>query len=194
VGGDTTKGALSITINATGVIAKNQALMRSGAQVGDIVFVSNTLGDAGLAWHHLQSGKTPSTTLLEKFNRPEPQIKLGQALLGVASSCIDISDGLEQDLSHILSSSEVGAVIDIQVLPLSKEVSQYIVQTQDWCIALSGGDDYELCFTVPKVQINDIRSIEKSLSITLTQIGIITSKQGLKVKGLKQDCQSYQHF
>ncbi|WXU00806.1 MAG: Thiamine-monophosphate kinase [Catillopecten margaritatus gill symbiont] len=193
VGGDTTKGTLSISINATGVV-KKQALLRSNAQVGDAIFVSNTLGDAALAWQQIQAQQTPTPALLKQFNRPKPQIKLGQSLLGIANSCIDISDGLQQDLSHILAHSKVGAVINIEALPLYNEVAQYITDTGDWCVALAGGDDYELCFTVPQAQLNTIQSIEKKLGIVLTKIGVITDKQGLEIKGLEGDCQSYRHF
>ncbi len=192
IGGDTTKGMLSITINATGTI-QGVALMRSGAKVGDGIFVSNTLGDAALAWQQIQNQKIPSRNLLTQFNHPEPQVKLGQVLLGVASSCIDISDGLEQDLSHILSHSKVGASIDLDALPLSDEVAQYIAKTGDWCVALAGGDDYELCFTVPESQLDTIQSIEKKLGVVLTKIGVIV-ESGLEIKGLDKTCQSYQHF
>ena len=194
IGGDTTKGALSITINATGTLVKNQALLRSGAKVGDNIFVSNTLGDAALAWQQIQRQYTPSTSLLAQFNCPQPQVKLGQALLGVASSCIDISDGLEQDLSHILLHSKVGASIKVNTLPLSVEVTAHIANTQDWCVALAGGDDYELCFTAPKTQMDALRIIEKKLHIPITKIGVITNEQGLKIKGLNENCQSYRHF
>ncbi len=194
VGGDTTRGKLSITINATGVVDKNQALLRSGAKIGDSIFVSNTLGDAALAWQQIQNQQIPSNLLLQQFNRPKPQIELAQSLLGIANSCIDISDGLEQDLSHILAQSGVGASIDLQTLPLSKVVMQYITKTQDWCVALAGGDDYELCFTVSPTRIHHIKSIEKDLNIKLTKIGVITEKIGLKILGLQQNCQSYRHF
>ncbi|RUA06383.1 MAG: thiamine-phosphate kinase [Gammaproteobacteria bacterium] len=193
VGGDTTKGALSITINATGVV-KGQALMRSGAKVGDSIFVSNTIGDAALAWQQMQMQQVPSVDLLKQLNCPEPQINLSQALLGVANSCIDISDGLQQDLSHILTRSKVGATINVDALPLSNEVTQHINNTDDWCIALAGGDDYELCFTVSKAQLDSIQSIEKELGIVLTKIGMITNGQGLIIKGLNETCQSYRHF
>ena len=193
IGGDTSKGALSITINATGTI-QNQILMRSGAEVGDGIFVSNTLGDAALAWQQIQQQQDPSAALLKQFNRPQPQIKLGQALSAIANSCIDVSDGLQQDLSHILARSKVGAGIDVNALPLADEVAQHIANTGDWCVALAGGDDYELCFTVPALKIKALRSIEKKLGIVLTKIGVITYKQGLQIEGLDKTCQSFQHF
>lgn len=193
IGGDTTKGALSITINATGTIKQGKTLLRSGAQVGDSIFISNTLGDAALAWYKIQNQQIPSAELLDKFNRPQPQIKLGQALLGVANSCIDLSDGLQQDLAHILTQSKVGANINVNTLPISIEVMQYIADTNDWCVALAGGDDYELCFTVPELQLTTIQLIEKELSIVLTKIGVITESDFV-IKGLDKNCRSYQHF
>ncbi|SMN16410.1 Thiamine-monophosphate kinase [uncultured Candidatus Thioglobus sp.] len=199
IGGDTTKGVLSITINATGTLEKNQTLLRSGAQVGDSIFVSNTLGDAALAWQQLQNQQSPSTALLKKFNHPEPQIKLGQFLLGIANSCIDISDGLQQDLSHILTRSKVEAIIDLDALPLSAEVSKHIANTSDWCVALAGGDDYELCFTVPEAHISKLKAVQQELGIILTKIGVITSKNlisqcRLTIKDLDKACKPYQHF
>ncbi len=195
VGGDTTKGKLSITINATGVVSQNTAMLRSGAQVGDYIFVSNTLGDAALAWHQLQQGKEPSKGLLQQFNRPQPQVELGKVLVDIANSCIDISDGLEQDLSHILNSSNVGARINISDLPLSDELITYIENSYDWCLPLSGGDDYELCFTVSQENIKKVEALEKTLNIRLTAIGIVTKELGLERLGMfKDECSSYQHF
>lgn len=194
IGGDTTKGALSITINVMGEVPAGKALLRSSAQTGDLIFVSGTLGAAALAWQQIEQGDTPSDFCLGRFNRPTARIALGQQLIGIANACIDISDGLEQDLSHILKCSNVGASINLADIPVSDEVRTYAVQTQDWCLALAGGDDYELCFSVPKTHIDGVKSIAESLSVTLTQIGVISSKQGLDIKGLKRDCQSYQHF
>ncbi|KAA0438792.1 MAG: thiamine-phosphate kinase, partial [Candidatus Thioglobus sp.] len=189
VGGDTTKGSLSITINATGTIDA-PALMRSGAQVGDGIFISNTLGDAALAFWQIQNQQTPSAALLQQFNRPQPQVKLGQNLLGVANSCIDISDGLQQDLQHILRLSKVGAKIDLKALPLAAEVADYIDKTGDWCLPLAGGDDYQLCFTAANEQAKSVQKIGKKLGINLTKIGVITEKKGLEIKGLNKICKS----
>ncbi len=194
IGGDTTKGALSITVNIIGEVEVGKALLRSGAQVDDLIYVSNTIGDAAYAWQQIGQGNKPSDFYLNRLNRPKPNVELAQQLVGVANACIDISDGLEQDLSHILSRSKVGANIDIGAIPLSDEVATYIDTTQDWCIALAGGDDYELCFSVSKEKINKVTLIEKELGITLTNIGVITKSQGLKIQGLDGACQSYQHF
>jgi thiamine-monophosphate kinase len=194
IGGDTTKGKLSITINVTGTVAKNQALLRSSAQVDDVIFVSNTIGDAALSWLQIQQGDKPSLSLLKQFNTPDPQMLLGRALVGIANACIDISDGLEQDLGHILKQSKLGAKINLADIPLSKEVAKYVQKTNDWCLPLAGGDDYQLCFTVPKKNIDALKIVEKTLGIKLSKIGIITQQQNLIIKGLNKTCQSYQHF
>lgn len=194
IGGDTTKGALSVTINIVGEVATGKALLRSGAQVDDLIYVSNNVGDAAYAWQQIEQGDKPSDFYLERFNRPTPRVELAQVLVGVANACIDISDGLAQDLSHILSRSKVGANISLDVIPLSDEVAGHINTTQDWCVALAGGDDYELCFTVSKENVDTIKLIEKELGIALTKIGVVTEGQGLKINGLNKTCKSYQHF
>ena len=144
IGGDTTKGPLNITITMMGVVETSRALLRSGAGTGDGVYVSGTIGDAALCLKKLRDGLVPSKEELLKLNRPTPRLELGMGLKGVASSCIDISDGLEQDLSHILMASNVGAIIDVKKLPLSELVLGYIKNNEDWSIPLCGGDDYEL--------------------------------------------------
>ena len=195
IGGDTTRGHLSITINAAGIVPKNQALLRSGAQAGDIIYVSNTLGDAALAWKKIQQNQTPSEALLKQFNTPQPQVELGGALLGLASSCIDISDGLVQDLSHILKQSGVGAKLNLEDIPLGGEVSAYIRAEQDWCVAIAGGDDYELCFTINPSKVKTLEAVKKKLDIILSPIGVITQDLGIEtVPALNKACQSYQHF
>ena len=194
IGGDTTKGALSITINIIGEVETDKALLRSGAQVDDLIYVSSTVGDAAYAWRQIEQGDRPLDFYLNRFNRPTPRVALAQQLVGVANACIDISDGLEQDLSHILKRSKVGANINLDAIPISDEVAGYINTTQDWCVALAGGDDYELCFTVSRENVEKIEALEQQLDIKLTTIGDITKNQGLKIKGLDKACQSYQHF
>ncbi len=195
VGGDTTKGPLSITISITGQVEKNKALLRRSAKVGDGIFVSNTLGNSAYAWWQIQNNQTPSSGCLNHFNRPEPQIKLGQSLVGIANACIDISDGLEQDLSHILNQSNVGASISLSQIPLSEELDVYIKQTNNWCIALAGGDDYELCFTVPMSKLDVLKTLQDESNIKVTQIGVINDSGKLTKDGeFNKQCDSYQHF
>ncbi|HIM58445.1 MAG TPA: thiamine-phosphate kinase [Gammaproteobacteria bacterium] len=194
IGGDTTKGDLSITVNIIGEVETGKALLRSGAKVGDLVYVSNTIGDAAYAWQQIQQGIKPSDFYLNRLNRPRPNIKLAQQLVAVAHACIDVSDGLEQDLLHILKRSKVGAKIDLNAIPMSAEVARYVDNTQDWCTVMAGGDDYELCFTVPKTSADALKTIEKNLNIVLTKIGVITKNQDLEIVGLDKACKSYQHF
>ena len=136
----------------------------------------------------------PSKEELLKLNRPTPRLELGMGLKGVASSCIDISDGLEQDLSHILMASNVGAVIDVKKLPLSESVLSYIKNNEDWSIPLCGGDDYELCFTVPESNKKSLKKLSQSCNIDITKIGDINDSKELKIEGYDGSRSSYQHF
>jgi thiamine-monophosphate kinase len=194
IGGDTTKGPLNITITMMGVVENSRALLRSGAGIGDGVYVSGTIGDAALCLKKLREGLVPSKEELLKLNRPNPRMELGMGLKGVASSCIDISDGLEQDLSHILIASNVGAVIDVNKLPLSKFVLGYIKNNEDWSIPLCGGDDYELCFTVPESNKKALNALSQSCDIDITKIGDINGSRKLKIEGYDGTRRSYQHF
>ena len=194
IGGDTTKGPLNITITMMGVVETSRALLRSGAGIGDGVYVSGTIGDAALCLKKLRDGLVPSKEELLKLNRPTPRLELGMGLKGVASSCIDISDGLEQDLSHILMASNVGAVIDVKKLPLSESVLGYIKNNEDWSIPLCGGDDYELCFTVPESNKKSLKTLSQSCNMDITKIGDINDSKELKIEGYDGSRSSYQHF
>jgi len=194
IGGDTTRGPLNITITILGAVEKSKAIKRSGANIGDDIYVSGTLGDAALCLKKINEGSVPNTTELNKLNKPVPRLKLGSALKNIASSCIDVSDGLEQDLSHILRASKVGAIIDSQSLPLSDIVREYIKTSQDWGLPLCGGDDYELCFTSDKSYQTEIKKLSESLKIRITKIGVINNSQTLEILGYEGSSKSYQHF
>jgi thiamine-monophosphate kinase len=149
VGGDTTRGPLSITVQVQGSVAKNKAWLRSGAKVGDNLYVSGTLGNAaaGLKAYQLQQN---APELLSAYLRPEPAFKAMEKLQGVAvNSCIDISDGLLADLGHILRQSKVGAEVDCNSLPLSEALTAFCSYQQALEYALTGGDDYRLLFSSP---------------------------------------------
>ncbi len=165
IGGDTTRGPLNITITILGAVEKSKAIKRSGANIGDDIYVSGSLGDAALCLKKINEGSVPNTTELNKLNKPVPRLKLGSALKNIASSCIDVSDGLEQDLSHILRASKVGAIIDSQSLPLSDTVRESIKTSQDWGLPLCGGDDYELCFTSDKSNQTEIKNYQRVLKL-----------------------------
>jgi thiamine-monophosphate kinase len=194
IGGDTTRGPLNITITMMGVVEKSKAIKRSGARNGDNIYVSGEIGDAALCLKKINAGERPHKAELIKLNRPIPRIELGSALKGIANSCIDISDGLEQDLSHIIKASKVGAMVDIQELPLSQSMIKYIENNNDWALPLCGGDDYELCFTAPENFNSEIINIAEFCKIKITKIGVINDSKDLKIKGYDGQGQSYKHF
>jgi len=194
IGGDTTKGPLNITITMMGSIEMDSSIKRSGARDKDDVYVTGDLGAAALCLKKINEGVKPNQNELTRLNRPVPRLELGSALKNVASSCIDISDGLEQDLSHILKSSEVGATIDTLKLPLDSSVTKYIKNTKDWSLPLCGGDDYELCFTAKKSKRDQIRVLSENLKIKVTKIGVINGSKELKINGYDGLRSSYQHF
>jgi thiamine-monophosphate kinase len=153
VGGDTTRGSLTISVQVLGAVPAGAALLRSGARPGDRVCVSGTLGDAaaGLALENGELVVEPDEAeyLSSRFHRPTPRLTLGQELLGRASSCIDISDGLLADAGHVASASGVAIRIEADSLPLSPVLLGLADRPQSLRWALAGGDDYELCFTLP---------------------------------------------
>ena len=149
VGGDTTSGALTLTLQAFGLVEKGRGLLRSAAKTGDMIFVTGSLGDAGLGLK-IENGyhcDFPENAL-KQFHTPMQRIREGLAIRHYANACIDLSDGIASDLQHILDKSDVGATLDWGELPLSSEVREYIKETERWQLPLSAGDDYELCFTV----------------------------------------------
>ena len=194
IGGDTTRGALNITITMFGMVENSKALTRSGARPGDGVYVSGTIGDAGFCFWKLSNGLIPSNQELKRLNCPTPRVELGLALKNQASACIDISDGLEQDLSHILKTSSVGAVIEVEKIPISEALLGHIKETNDWSIALCGGDDYELCFTVPEDKEEALKKLSESCNVNITRIGVVTKSLGLQIEGFDGPSKSYQHF
>ncbi len=183
VGGDTSRGPLTIAIEAHGFVPAGQALTRSGARPGDRIFVTGTLGDAGLALRHrqgrLQLAAAELLACVKRLDRPTPRIEAGLLLRAVAASAIDISDGLVADLGHILEQSRAGARVDLGRLPVS---SAYRAHLHDagWDLALANGDDYELCFTVPPEKLAALEKI-KSRFPDITEIGIIESEPGLRI-------------
>ena len=203
VGGDTTHGPLCISITINGFVPIGKALTRNNAQVTDKIYVSGTIGDAALAlaaWQeqYVLNDKTVSF-LKEKLNRPKPQIELGLFLRNFATSCIDISDGLIADLNHIADSSEVGAKIYFENIPLSDEfklnISDNALITP---LVLSGGDDYELCFTIPIERQAEFEKIVKEEKLSVTCIGEIEAQSGIRCiknnKVIDIENSGYQHF
>lgn len=201
IGGDTTRNPVAtITIQVMGTLPIGSALLRSGAKIGDAIFISGTLGDARAALDFLDS---PTAQLadeqkfyLTRYHTATPRVALGIALRGIANSAIDISDGLAADLGHILERSRVGAEIDPVKVPLSAALKNH---PQAFEFALSGGDDYELCFTAPQLHKSSIEQIAKSLSLPLTEIGMIVAGNQLMARhsnGVLQPLEQrgYKHF
>ena len=188
IGGDTTRGPLAISVQIMGEVRPNQVLLRSGAKPGDEIWVSGKLGDAALALAVLQ-GRYELTqneldACLPALNTPQPRVELGLLLNIMVHSAIDISDGLLADLGHILQASNVGADISLQYVPCSDIVRSRLHDPQIQQMVLTGGDDYELCFTAPARNHAEIAKMATLIGVPLTRIGNITEWPGLTVRGL----------
>lgn len=153
IGGDTTKGPLSVSVQVLGSVKSGRLLKRSGARAGDLIYVSGDIGGPALACRQLGGGLqglTLSETTYQRFHRPQVRVDLGQIIPEYASAAIDISDGLAADIEHLLKASGVGARIQTDKIPLSKSFELIKGQPDYWQLALAGGDDYELCFSIPE--------------------------------------------
>lgn len=182
VGGDTTRGPLTISIQVHGFVQAEKALRRSGAQLGDMIYVTGTLGDAGAAlqlqlnqWTDARLTIEDKAYLTQSLEQPTPRLDIGQRLAGIASSAIDISDGLLADLGHILKKSSVGARLELDKIPLSPVLSKVDRQIAEQ-FALQSGDDYELCFTISP---HHVSHIEQYFVGQCTCIGMITNDKGI---------------
>jgi thiamine-monophosphate kinase len=202
IGGDTTRGPLTITVQAHGWLPAGQALRRCGARVGDLIYVTGTLGDAGLALRQCLAGRSRQaveSAMRVRLERPEPRIEVGLALRQLASAAIDISDGLIADLGHILQASGCGARIRLDRIPLSGSVASAVASGAGWQLPLSGGDDYELCFTLPPAHQQSVARLSERLELPMTHIGWIEASSGLRcVQGdgtlWQPDRPGYEHF
>lgn len=203
IGGNMARGPLAVTIAAHGFLPEGKLLKRSGAKVDNLVYVTNTLGDAGLALQFLNRKIAVKhifqKNILEKFYHPEARIVIGEKIRDVASAAIDISDGLAADLNHLLEASSVGAVIQVDRLPLSEALKTSVSTEVALDFALNAGEDYELCFTVAPEHAKIIESIAKETHCTITCIGKITAGRTLDLQfenGKKYDGKiaGYQHF
>ena len=182
VGGDTSRGPLVIGIEAHGFVPEAAALRRSGAKIGDRIYVTGTLGDAAVALRHRLGKQRLSeddfAAVAGRLDRPTPRVREGMALRGIATSTIDISDGLLADLGHILEMSRVGARISLDKIPLSL-VCRAHIKKFGWEAALAMGDDYELCFTVPQQNIGALEKLP--FAGGLHCIGEIEAELGLRI-------------
>ena len=192
IGGDTTQGPLNLCITVLGEVPTGQALLRSGARPGDDIYVSGTLGDARLALEALRGRITLPPDVLTparlRLDRPTPRVGLGQALRGVASSAMDVSDGLLGDLSHLLKASGVGASIDTHITSnliassayLSSARGQFGPDFIHQC-TLAGGDDYELVFTAPATRRDAVAAAAQASGTPVTRIGLVLTEPGMQL-------------
>jgi thiamine-monophosphate kinase len=175
IGGDTTRGPLSICITVFGRVKRQQALRRGAARVGQRLWVSGQLGGAALAVQQLYANQTPPATALASLLRPAPQVFLGLALNGLASSAIDLSDGLYGDLRHIATASQVNVEIDLNRLPIDP-LLEGLPFDAAMALALCGGDDYQLAFTCDDSASQTVSALSQSLQLRLTPIGKVVAK------------------
>ncbi|MEQ1533526.1 MAG: thiamine-phosphate kinase [Sideroxydans sp.] len=200
IGGDTTRGPLNLCVTIMGEVPCGKALRRDGAQVGDDIWVSGKLGQAALGLANLQ-GKIKfygevRDACLKALHQPQPRVALGLALRGIAHSAIDISDGLLADLGHILARSQVGAEVEATLIPC---VDDGVEEDVALNCALSGGDDYELCFTASESQRDVLAALAEQLKFPLTRIGHIRAELGCVVRDahgqeMKMEKAGYDHF
>ncbi len=203
VGGDTTRGPLNFCVTIFGEVPAGQALRRDGAQVGDEIWLSGRVGDAALALAHYLDKVTLCPDALAAcapaLHQPQPRVALGLALRGVAHSAIDVSDGLLADLGHILQRSQVGAQVDLAALPVSDTLRPHLSTPLGLDCALSGGDDYELCFTAPLNRHAEVMQRAARVGVPVTRIGRIVAGSGCELRDGNGQARSvqrrgYDHF
>lgn len=202
IGGDTTSAQqISLTISITGEVLPDQAITRSQARRDDLIFVTGNLGDAAAGLDLLVNSAASSKTeefLIQRFSRPSARSEIGQALCGIATAAIDVSDGLYADTKKLLMASELGGHLYIDRLPISMELKKIYNQEQRLKFALSGGDDYELLFTAPAMKLNEIRKIAHIYNIPITEIGEVRNQSELNCslndKLINYDDSGYLHF
>jgi thiamine-monophosphate kinase len=202
VGGDTTRGPLTVSVQILGSVPHGSALRRGGAEPGDILAVSGTLGDAGAGLAFVKSPPPAASAdveaLIQRFNYPTPRVQLGLAARGIATAAMDLSDGLIGDLPRLAGASRLAARVAVEALPLSCAMRNAVSlsQARDW--ALAGGDDYELLFAVPPARFKKLRDAAVQLNLTLTQIGELRAGEGvtwsLNGKDFTPSVSGYDHF
>ena len=200
IGGDTTQGPLAITITVFGLAPEGRAVRRSGAKPGDIIFVSGALGAAALAVKFLQKPlpQQEREILMHQLMQPQPRVDLIPLIRNYATAAIDISDGLSADLNHICVASGVGATLNKQEIPVHSLVRQYLLE-EAVDLALTGGDDYELCFTVPAASYDELMLELKRNHLVCYPVGVIEENKGLRIKAVdgvvdKLEPKGYSHF
>ena len=180
VGGDTTRGPLSVCVTVHGFVAPDAVLRRDAARAGDDVWVSGHLGDAAAALVQWRAGAAVDPALRARLDRPEPRVALGQALAGIAHACIDVSDGLLADLGHVCAASAIGAEIDIDALPASPVLQHSFAGDARRHAQATGGDDYELCFTASPSAHEEVMARASTIGVPVTRIGRIVPGDGVR--------------
>lgn len=204
VGGDTTRGPLTVCITVFGEVPQGQALLRSGARAGDDLWVSGTVGDARLALEVFRGRMSVPGAVFDaarvRMEQPQPRVALGQALRGIASAAIDISDGLVGDLGHVLKQSGVGARIDVAAAAgLLAAPADLMDLDHRLELVLAGGDDYELAFTAPAAAREAVMAAGAAADTRVTRIGLIESEPGVRLADprgrlLQRQYASFDHF
>ncbi|MGN6512831.1 MAG: thiamine-phosphate kinase [Lysobacteraceae bacterium] len=180
VGGDTTRGPLSVCVTVHGFVEPGRALARAGARVGDDLWISGTLGDAAAALSQWRAGGACEPSLRERLDRPAPRLALGRALAGVASACIDVSDGLLADAGHLCAASGAGAELQLAALPASPALATLFTDETRHVLQAGGGDDYELCFTAAPAQRDAVLQAAHAAATPVSRIGRIVAGSGVR--------------
>lgn len=195
VGGDTTRGPLTLTLQIHGTVPEGEAVRRDGAQVGDLIVVTNQLGAAGYALQQLQQGEM-AEEIRHTLERPIPQLEAGQILRQQAHAMVDISDGLLADLGHILQQSGVGAEIDLQAIPIHPALYSVALDKQ-LDFALTAGDEYQLCATIPGDALESVQQQFSAYEIGCSVVGAVVEGEGIQWREGQQwfpSRQGFQHF
>lgn len=187
IGGDTTRGPLAACVTIFGDVETGTALRRAAARAGDDVWVSGTLGAAALALRELQRQRSLDPALRAALERPVPRVALGRALVGIAHAAIDVSDGLAQDLGHVLRAAACGAEIDVATLPSGAALGA-LDAAERLRLTLAGGDDYELCFTAPAAARDDVERAARNSATPVSRIGRIVPGAGLRLVDASGHC------
>ena len=203
VGGDTTCGPLTITVQIMGYVRQRECLRRDGARPGDLIYVTGEIGDGGAGLAVVQGRATTSAEhaqfLRARLNRPTPRVTVGRLMRGIATAAIDISDGLLADLNHVLERSCVGATVGVDRVPVSPAAASVSDALGGWETLLTAGDDYELCLVVPKMRQRALEALAPRLGCACTLIGEIETQRGLRLVGregvqLHRQRLGYEHF
>jgi thiamine-monophosphate kinase len=190
VGGDTTRGPLSVCVTVHGFADPQRLLRRDGARVGDDVWISGTLGDAAAALAQWRSGDAVDPALRARLDRPTPRIALGMALRGIAHAAIDVSDGLLADLGHVCGASGLGAKVEVAALPASPSLRAAFDAERRIALQATGGDDYELCFTAPPGMRDAVAAAARQAGVAATRIGLIAT--GVEVCVVRADGRAWE--